>query len=100
MAKTGKPKKAEQKEKDVSVDDLREMKSYALTIPRKLDDARFDNMPNVIEESHALVDRFYQSNKHLMSPQQYAFAKHNFEYFLWLLDLAIHDAAKSDRRWE
>ena len=100
MAKTGKPKKAEQKERGVSIDDLREMKSYALTIPRKLDDARFDNMPNVIEESQALVDRFYQSNKHLMSPQQYAFAKHNFEYFLWLLDLAIHDAAKSDRRWE
>ena len=98
MAKTGKPKNAEQKERGVSVDDLREMKSYALTIPRKLDDARFDNMPNVIEGSQALVDRFYQSNKHLMSPQQYAFAKHNFEYFLWLLDLAIHDAVKSDRR--
>jgi hypothetical protein len=98
MAKTGNSKKADQKEQGVSVDDLKEMKSHALTIPRKLDDARFDIMPNVIEESQALVDRFYQSRKHLMTPQQYAFAQHNFEYFLWLLDLAIHNAAKSDQR--
>ena len=100
MARTGNPQKTEQKEQGVSVDDLKEMKSHALTIPRKLDDAKFDSMPNIIEESQALVDRFYQSNKHLMSPQQCELAKHNFEYFLWLLDLAIHDAVKSDQRRE
>ena len=43
--------------------------------------ARFDNIPNVVEESHTLVDRFYQANKHRMTPQQCELAKHDFEYF-------------------
>ena len=41
----------------------------------------FDNVPNVIEECHALVDRFYQANKHRMTPEQCMVAKHDFEYF-------------------
>ena len=92
------PKKVDQKEKSISIDDLKEMKSSALSIPRKLDDTRFDNIPNVIEESHALVDRFYQANKHRMTPEQCAVAKHDFEYFKRLLDLAIHYSAKGDHR--
>ena len=81
MVKKRDPEKAEQKDKSMSVDDLKEMKSSALAIPRKLDDARFDNIPNVLEESHVLVDRFYQANKHRMTPEQCELAKHDFEYF-------------------
>ena len=94
MVKKRNPKKAEQEDKSISVDELKAMKSSALAIPRKLDDARFDNIPNVLEESHVLVDRFYHANKHLMSPQQCELAKHDFEYFIWMIDLAIQNAAK------
>ena len=53
------PKKVDRKEKSISVDDLKEIKSFTLSLQRKLDDTSFDNVPNVIEECHALEDRFY-----------------------------------------
>jgi hypothetical protein len=40
-----------------------------------------------------MMDRFYQGNEHLVAPQQYEAAKQDFEYFLRLLDLAIHYSA-------
>lgn len=80
----------EQTEKCVPADDLKEMKSSALSIRRKLDDTGIDNVENVMEEYHGLVDRFYQSNEHLMAPQQYRVARHDFDYFMRLLNLAIH----------
>lgn len=38
----------------------------------------------------AVVDRFSPENVHLLAPLQYRAAKVNFEYFLRLLELAIH----------
>ena len=38
MAEKRDPKKVEQKEKSISIDDLKEMKSSALSLPRKLDE--------------------------------------------------------------
>ena len=54
MAKKHNPKKAEQKEKSMSVDELKEMKSIALAIPMKLENASFDNMQNVLERAMCL----------------------------------------------
>ena len=98
MVKKVDPIKVEQKKNHISVADLKEMKSAALSLQRKLDDTSFDNVPNVIDECHALVDRFYQANKHRMTPQQCELAKHDFEYFKRLLDLAIHYSEKGDHR--
>lgn len=97
MAKKRDPQKAEQKDKCVSVNDLKEMKSSALSIRRKLDDTTIFRVQNVMEEYYALVDRFYQAHEHLMSLQQCRTAKHDFEYFVLLLDLAIHYSATSDK---
>jgi hypothetical protein len=38
---------------------------------------------------HQMVDRFYQKNEDMMSPQQYEMAKGDFEYFMRLVDLAM-----------
>ena len=96
MAKKRDPKKAEQKEKIMSVAELKEMESIALTIPMKLQNSSFYQMQNVIGQSHALVDQFYQVNKHRMTPRQCEMAKHDFEYFKFLLDLAIHYSEDGD----
>ena len=70
MVKKRNPKKAEQKEKTVSIDDLKEMKSSALAIRRKLDDTSIYNVQNVMEQYYVLVDQFAQAHEHFMSPEQ------------------------------
>ena len=45
----------------------------------------------------ALVDRFYKANENFMAPGQYMAAKQDAEYFIRLLDLAIHHSAISIR---
>ena len=90
MAKKPEPKKAEQKDKNFSIDILKEMKSSALAIRRKLDDISVYSVQNVMEQYYVLVDQFAQGHEHFMSPEQCQIAKHDFEYFILLIDLAIH----------
>jgi hypothetical protein len=69
---------------------LQEMKLTALSIREKINSSNPADVQNAMREYTALVDRFYQGNEHLMAPQQYRAAKQDFEYFMRLLDLAIH----------
>jgi predicted nucleotidyltransferase len=76
---------------------LQEMKLAALSIREKLDSSNPADVQNAMKEYAALVDRFYQDNEYLMAPQQYKAAKKDFEYFLRLLDLAIHHSLTSSQ---
>ena len=71
-------------------DDLQEIALAALAIRKKLDSSDPADVQNAMKEYVALVDRLYQTNEHLMAPQQYRMAKQDFEYFPRLLYLAIH----------
>ena len=97
MAKKPEPKKAEQKEMSVSIDALKEMKSSALAIRRELDDTTIYSVQNVMEQYYVLVDQFAQAHEHFISPEQCRVAKHDFEYFMLLIDLAIHHSETRDQ---
>jgi phosphatidylserine/phosphatidylglycerophosphate/cardiolipin synthase-like enzyme len=73
-----------------SGDDPQEIALVALSIRKKLDSSNPADVQNAMAEYLALVDCFYQGYEHLMAPQQYRVAKQDFEYFMRLLDLAIH----------
>ena len=94
------PKNAEQKEMSISIDDLKEMKSSALAIRRKLDDTSIYSIQNVMEQYYVLVDQFAQGHEQFMSPEQCQIAKHDFEYFIMLIDLAIHYSETRDQNRE
>jgi hypothetical protein len=65
------------------------MKLMALSIREKLDSSNPADIQNAMKEYAALVDRFYQVEENL-APHQYKAAQKDFEYFMRLLDLAIH----------
>jgi hypothetical protein len=92
MVKKRDPQKAEQKEKSVLGSVLKEIKSSAFRIRWKMtsDLASIEDDQKAQQEYEALVDRFYEVTKEYVPSQQYQAAKHDFEYFLRLLDLAIH----------
>jgi hypothetical protein len=100
MVKKCNPTKAEYKEMSVSIDDPKEMKSSALAMRRKLDDTSIYSVQNVMEKLYVLVDQFAQGHEHFMTPEQCQMAKHDFEYFILLLDLAIHYSEKRDQSQE
>jgi hypothetical protein len=100
MVKKHNPEKTEQKEMSVSVDTLKEMKSSALSLRRELDDTTIYNVQNVMEKLYVLVDQFAQGYEHFMSPEQCQIAKHDFEYFILLIDLAIHYSETRDQNRE
>ena len=79
-------------------DNLQEIKLSALSILERIKST--DNVydQNAMGEYTSLVKRFYRDNKQFMAPQQYWMAKHDFEYFMRLLDLAIHYSAMSGQR--
>lgn len=74
-------------------DDLQEIALAALAIRKKLDSSNPADVQNAMKEYVALVDRFYRGNEYLMIPEQYEAAKQDFEYFLRLLDLAVHHSS-------
>ena len=50
--------------------------------------------PETVQAAEAewlrLVDRFYEEHKPLITPRQYQTARMQFEYFMILLEMAIH----------
>jgi hypothetical protein len=71
-------------------DNLQKIKLSALSILERLNSSDNVDVQNAMTEYTALVDRFYQDNENLMVPEQYRAARQDFEYFLRLLDLALH----------
>lgn len=76
---------------------LQEIKLSALSIMERLKSSDTGDIEDAMKEYAALVDRFYEANDHLMAPQQYRTAKEDFEYFMRLLDLAIHYLPTKDQ---
>lgn len=85
----------EQEEKIVPVEILIEMKISALSILERIKSDDAGEVQDAMQEYAALVDRFYQANENLMAAEQYRAATVDFEYFLRLLELAIHYSAGS-----
>jgi hypothetical protein len=71
---------------------LQEIKLAALSIREKIDSSDPADVQNAMKEYVSLFDRFYQVEENL-APHQYRAAKQDFEYFLRLLDLAIHHSS-------
>ena len=69
---------------------LQEMKLSALSILERIKSTDNAYDQSAMDEYTYLVKRFYRANKHLMAPEQYNAAKKDFEYFMRLLNLAIH----------
>jgi len=65
-----------------------QMKQEALSIHKKLQSLDAEEVKAAMGEYLNLVDRFYQENEHLMTPQQYEAAKKDYEYFMRLIALA------------
>jgi hypothetical protein len=86
------------KEECVPLDVLIEMKISALRILGKIRSDDTQEAQDAMENYVALVDRFYQVNEHFMVSEQCMAAKQDAEYFIHLLDLAIHYSATSVQR--
>ncbi|MCE5265596.1 MAG: hypothetical protein LLG97_18975 [Deltaproteobacteria bacterium] len=69
------------------------MKISALSILERIKSGNADEAKNAMQDYSDPVDRFYYADEHLVAPQQYRAAKVDFEYFLRLLELAIHYSA-------
>jgi hypothetical protein len=87
-----------QEEKCVPVAILEEMRISALRILEKIRSDNTGEAEEAMQQYDALVDRFYQANAEFMVPGQYLKAKHDAEYFIHLLDLAIGYSATSGQR--
>jgi hypothetical protein len=76
-------------------DSPQEMKLSALSILERIKSTDNAYDQSAMDEYASLVRRFYRDNQNLMAPQQYRAARQDFEYFMRLLDLAIHYSATS-----
>jgi hypothetical protein len=87
-----------QRKEIVSVDTMKEMKSSALSIRRKLYDSRILQRSKRYGAILCSCRSILPGAEALASPEQCSIAKHDFEYFLLLLDLTIHYSVKSNQR--
>lgn len=82
-------------DKEKRKDSLQKMKLSALSILERIKSTDNAYDQRAMDEYTSLVKRFYRDNQNLMAPQQYRVARQDFEYFMRLLDLAIHRSATS-----
>lgn len=63
------------------------IKQEAMAVYYKLQSSDPEEVKEAMGEYLQLVDRFYEENLDLLTPEQYEAAKKDFEYFMWLMAL-------------
>ena len=70
------------------LDKVLQIKKEVLHIQGKLMSSDVEDVKAAMKEYTKLVDRFYHENKDFIAPQQYNAIRRDFEYFIFLVELA------------
>jgi hypothetical protein len=71
------------------LDAIADIKMAALFLQKNLMGRNPETVRSAENELARLVDRFYDENRDLVSPDQYQAARNDYDYFMILVEMAI-----------
>lgn len=71
------------------LDAVADLKMAALFLQKNLMGRNSETVRSAENELARLVDRFYDENRDLVSPDQYQAARNDYDYFMILVEMAI-----------
>jgi len=71
------------------LDAVADLKMAALFLQKNLMGRNPETVRSAENELSRLVDRFYNENRDLVSPDQYQAARNDYDYFMILVEMAI-----------